>query len=116
RPRLTPRQAVAIPHLQFIAEAVLISEETGAQWAIAEVLRIKAGLLLASDRPTEEVEDLLVNGLQIARRQRARSWELRTTSKVAVRKLCSWYKRFTISSLKASIPRISGTPKRCWPS
>ena len=59
--------------LQVIAEAILISEETGERWAVAEVLRIKAGLLLATGRPTEEVEALLVNSLQIARHQQARS-------------------------------------------
>jgi predicted ATPase/class 3 adenylate cyclase len=69
--------------LQVIAEAVLISEETGERWAIAEVLRMKAGLLLATGRPTEEVEALLVNSLQIARHQQARSWELRTACDLA---------------------------------
>ena len=69
--------------LQVIAEALLISEETGERWAIAEVLRIKAGLLLATGRPTEEVEALLVNSLQIARHQQARSWELRTACDLA---------------------------------
>ena len=69
--------------LQVIAEAILISEETGERWAIAEVLRIKAGLLLATGRPTEEAEALLVNSLQIARHQRARSWELRVVCDLA---------------------------------
>ncbi len=69
--------------LQVIAEAILISEETGERWAVAEVLRIKAGLLLATGRPTEEVEALLVNSLQIARHQQARSWELRTACDLA---------------------------------
>jgi predicted ATPase/class 3 adenylate cyclase len=69
--------------LQLIAEAALISEETGERWAIAEVLRIKAGLLLATGRPTEEVEALLVNSLQIARHQQARSWELRIACDLA---------------------------------
>jgi predicted ATPase len=69
--------------LQVIAEALLISEETGERWAIAEVLRIKAGLLLTIGRPTEEVEALLVSSLQIARHQQARSWQLRTTCDLA---------------------------------
>ena len=69
--------------LQVIAEAILISEETGERWAIAEVLRIKAGLLLATGRPTEEAEALLVNSLQIARHQQARSWELRVVCDLA---------------------------------
>ena len=69
--------------LQVIAEALLVSEETGERWAIAEVLRIKAGLLRATGHPAEEVETLLVNSLQIARHQHARSWELRTACDLA---------------------------------
>jgi predicted ATPase len=69
--------------LQVIAEALSISEETGERWAIAEVLRIKAGLLKATGLPTEEVEALLLNSLQIARYQRARSWELRSACDLA---------------------------------
>jgi len=69
--------------LQVIAEAIQISEETGERWAIAEVLRIQAGLLQAIGRPTDEVEALLVNSLQIARDQQARSWELRTACDLA---------------------------------
>jgi predicted ATPase len=69
--------------LQVIAEALLISEETGERWAVAEVLRIKASLLQATGHPTEEVEALLVNSLQIARHQQARSWELRTACDLA---------------------------------
>ncbi len=69
--------------LQVIDEAILISEETGERWAIAEVLRIKASLLLATGRPFEEGEALLVNSLEIARHQQARSWELRTACDLA---------------------------------
>jgi len=69
--------------LQIITEALQISEETGEQFAVAEVLRIKAGLLLATGRPTNEVEALLVNSLQTARYQQARSWELRTACDLA---------------------------------
>jgi predicted ATPase/class 3 adenylate cyclase len=69
--------------LQVIAEALEISEATGERWAIAEVLRIKAGLIKAAGRPTEEVEALLADSLQIARHQQARSWELRTTCDLA---------------------------------
>ena len=73
----------SVTALQVIEEAILISEETGERWAVAEVLRIKASLLLATGRPTEEVEDLLVNSLEIARHQQARSWELRTACDLA---------------------------------
>jgi predicted ATPase len=69
--------------LQLIAEALQISEETGERWAIAEVLRIKAGLLLTGGRPTEEIEALLINSLQVARHQQALSWELRSARDLA---------------------------------
>ena len=69
--------------LQLIAEALQITEETGERWAIAEVLRIKAGLLLTGGRPTEEVEALLINSLQVARHQQALSWELRSACDLA---------------------------------
>ena len=69
--------------LQVIADALKISEETGERFAIAEILRIKAGLFLDSGRPSNEVEALLVDSLQIARRQQARSWELRAACDLA---------------------------------
>lgn len=69
--------------LQLIEEAIAISEETGERWAIAEVLRIKACLLLAMGRAAEEVETLLVDSLEIACRQRARCWQMRTACDLA---------------------------------
>ena len=69
--------------LQVIAEALQISEETEERWAVAEILRIKAGLLQNAGRPTEEVEALLINSLQVARHQQARSWELRSACDLA---------------------------------
>jgi predicted ATPase len=51
---------------------------------MAEVLRVKAELLRATgnDR-ADEIEALLVNSLEIARRQKALSWELRTACDLA---------------------------------
>jgi class 3 adenylate cyclase/predicted ATPase len=69
--------------LQVIAEGLQIAEETGERWAIAEILRIRAGLLRAAGRPSEEVEAALLQSLQIARDQQARSWELRTACDLA---------------------------------
>ena len=65
--------------LQIIEEALAISDETGERWALAEVLRIKADLLQATGGATnDEIEALLVNSLEIARRQQALCWQLRT--------------------------------------
>src|SRR5262249_22098544 len=65
--------------LNTIEEAVAISDETGERWAVAEVLRIKAGLLQAAGRAAaDEIENLLIKSLETARRQQALSWQLRT--------------------------------------
>jgi predicted ATPase len=65
--------------LKVIEEALAISDDTGERWAVAEVLRIKAGVLCASGRAsTNEVEKLLVRSLEIAEHQQALSWQLRT--------------------------------------
>jgi predicted ATPase len=65
--------------LNIIEEALAISDETGERWAVAEVLRIKAGLLQAAGRAaTDEIENLLIKSLETARRQQALSWQLRT--------------------------------------
>jgi predicted ATPase len=65
--------------LKIIEEALAISDETGERWAVAEVLRIKAGLLQATGRATaDEIEGLLIKSLETGRRQQALSWQLRT--------------------------------------
>jgi class 3 adenylate cyclase/predicted ATPase len=70
--------------LQTIEQAIAVSKETNERWAIAEVLRLKADLLLATGRARpDEIEALLADSLEIAREQRARSWELRTACDLA---------------------------------
>jgi class 3 adenylate cyclase/predicted ATPase len=70
--------------LQGIEQALAVADETGEQWAVAEVLRIKAGLLLAHDPSgADEVENLLIKSLEIAKRQQALCWELRTSCDLA---------------------------------
>jgi predicted ATPase len=65
--------------LNAIEEALAISDETGERWALAEVLRIKAGLLRATGpAAADEVEKLLVKSLEIGQHQQALSWQLRT--------------------------------------
>jgi len=68
--------------LLAIEQALATSDETGERWAVAEVLRIKAGLVLAAGR-ADEVERLLTKSLEIARRQKALCWELRTSCDLA---------------------------------
>jgi DNA-binding response OmpR family regulator/class 3 adenylate cyclase/predicted ATPase len=70
--------------LRAIEQAIAISEQTGERLYIAELLRIKAGLLLAAaDCEGDQIESLLVDSLAIARRQQARCWELRTACDLA---------------------------------
>jgi DNA-binding response OmpR family regulator/class 3 adenylate cyclase/predicted ATPase len=64
--------------LQAIERALAISKETGESWAKPELLRSKAGLLLAAGRAApDEIENLLTRGLTIARRQNELCFELR---------------------------------------
>jgi predicted ATPase/class 3 adenylate cyclase len=70
--------------LRLIDEAVAVSDETGERWSLAEVLRMKAALLLAvGEAPAGEIEALLARSLEIARAQHARCWELRTACDLA---------------------------------
>ena len=70
--------------LQAIEQALATSDETGETWAVAEVLRIKAGLLLAAGRArAEEIESVLIASLEVARHQKALCWELRTSCDLA---------------------------------
>jgi predicted ATPase len=70
--------------LDNIEQALAVSKETGETWAIAEVLRIKARLLLETRRAElSEIEALLIASLTTARRQCARSYELRAASDLA---------------------------------
>jgi predicted ATPase len=70
--------------LQAIEKALSISKDTGERWAMAEMLRVKARLLLATGRAeADEIETILVESLEIARQQRARCWELRASCDLA---------------------------------
>src|SRR5262249_17232416 len=70
--------------LQAIEKTQTISKKNGEVWAIAEVLRVKADLLLATGRAeADEIETILVNSLEIARQQQARCWELRASCDLA---------------------------------
>jgi predicted ATPase len=60
--------------LASIEEALAVAEETGERWALAEVLRTKAPLLRGAARDeADEIETILIDSLEIARRQGART-------------------------------------------
>jgi DNA-binding response OmpR family regulator/class 3 adenylate cyclase/predicted ATPase len=70
--------------LQAIEQALAIAEHSGERWAMAEVLRTKARILLSTGRAkSDEIEAILLDSLEIARRQQARCWELRTSCDLA---------------------------------
>jgi predicted ATPase len=70
--------------LQAIEQALAACEDTGERWAMAEVLRTKARILLSTGRAeSDEIEAILLDSLEIARRQQARCWELRTSCDLA---------------------------------
>ena len=66
--------------LKSIDRAIATGESTGERWAMAEVLRSKAALLShAGAAKRDEVEAILLASVDLARRQGARSWELRAS-------------------------------------
>jgi class 3 adenylate cyclase/DNA-binding response OmpR family regulator/predicted ATPase len=70
--------------MRLIEEAFTISEDTGESWSRAEVLRVKARVLQAAGRAQAgEIETVLINSLETARRQQARCWELRAACDLA---------------------------------
>jgi predicted ATPase len=72
------------PALQAIEQALATCEDTGERWTMAEVLRTKARILLSTGlAESDEIEAILLNSLEIARRQQARCWELRTSCDLA---------------------------------
>ena len=75
RKRVDPEAA-----LKSIDRAIATCESTGECWAMAEVLRSKAALLShAGAAKRGEVEAILLASVDLARRQGARSWELRAS-------------------------------------
>jgi hypothetical protein len=67
--------------LRSIDDALEHAERAGETWCMAELLRIKAGLMLRENAPSAmaAVERLLEQSLESARQQGALAWELRTS-------------------------------------
>jgi predicted ATPase len=68
--------------LDVIDRAIAMAQRTKEQWCEAELYRIKGKLVLRSGN-IAEVEPQFERALEIARRQQARSWELRATTSMA---------------------------------
>jgi len=67
--------------LQAVEEALARSERNNERWYLAELLRIKAELLLRQSTPdgASLAERYYLESLDWARRQQASAWELRTS-------------------------------------
>jgi len=76
-----------------IHEAMIAVERTKENWYEAEVNRVAGEIALLEAEPdTEKAEAYFANALDIARRQQAKSWELRAAMSMA-RLLCAQGKR-----------------------
>jgi predicted ATPase len=70
--------------LSVISEAIANASENGEVLELPELLRIKATILLSTpELHSPDAEDCLVQSLDCARRQSAKSWELRTALTLA---------------------------------
>jgi DNA-binding SARP family transcriptional activator/predicted ATPase len=68
--------------LSTLVEAFALMDETGERYCEAELHRLKGGLLLSQDNEAE-AEASFLRAIQVARRQSAKSWELRATTDLA---------------------------------
>jgi predicted ATPase len=68
-----------------IEEAIARSLRSGQLWSLADLLRIKGALILGEGArgAAAVAEDHFLQGLDLARRQGARSWELRCATSLA---------------------------------
>jgi predicted ATPase len=62
-----------------LKEALTLVEKNGERWYEAELYRLKGELLLMQDGVEEKVEACFSRALEVARRQNAMSFELRTS-------------------------------------
>jgi predicted ATPase len=70
--------------LQALAEAHTLAEQQGERWWAAEIYRLRGVLLLRQTRmPQAEAETWLQRALDVARRQEAKSLELRAAMSLA---------------------------------
>jgi predicted ATPase len=70
--------------LSVLAEALTLVDRTGERFHEAEIYRLKGELLLQQAMPdTPQAEACLQQALAVARRQQARSWELRAALSLA---------------------------------
>jgi predicted ATPase len=69
--------------LNAVNDAQLWGQDRGIWWFHAELLRLRAEVLLMQDAEHEVVERELQEALAVARQQKAKSWELRAATSLA---------------------------------
>ena len=69
--------------LRIVDESFPFIERTGQQYYEAELHRLKGELLLAQDSSNGQAEQSFRAAIEIARKQHAKSWELRATTSLA---------------------------------
>ena len=111
--------------LQALAEAHTLVEQHEERWWEAEVCRLRGVLLLRQPgTPQAEAETWLQRALDVARRQEAKSLELRAamslaacgSSRASGPKPGSCWHRSTAGSPRALTPPTCRRPRRCWRS
>ncbi len=70
--------------LNVVAEALAVADKNEDRWPVAEIYRLKGELLLKQhDSNTAEAQSCLERAIEVARKQSAKSWELRATTSLA---------------------------------
>ena len=112
--------------LTLLGEALAAVHKTGERFYEAEIYRLKGELLLHAEGEVQNAEltaeECFQQALTVARRQQARSWELRAATslsrlwqhqgKRAEPMTCS--RRCTAGSPRGLTPPTSRRPRRCW--
>ena len=121
--------------LQTVSEALHLADRHDNRVLEAEIHRLKGELLLAQEGgrlsaervrgKTDEAEACFLKAIDIARKQQAKSWELRATTSLArlwqqqgkkKLKLTHCCQMFTAGSLKGLTRKTCKRRKRCWKS
>jgi class 3 adenylate cyclase/predicted ATPase len=64
-------------------DAITIAKRTGDQFSLAEIYRLQGEITFAQGGPTADAEDYYYRAMEVARNQKALSWELRTSVSLA---------------------------------
>ena len=89
---------------EALAEALAAADSTGQRYYESELYRLKGELLLVGGKATDEIEQSFLQAIAIARRQNAKSFELR-----AATSLCRlWHRRGESEEARRRLAEIHG--------